>query len=194
MSGLDRRLRFAPALIVRGSAAALSSAREKANPTLGVVPEFKTATCGCCSKWIEHLEGAGFRVEATHVAHLASLKSDEGAPQDLQSCHAALVDGYVIEGQVPATDIRRLPLRAACCHGTCRSRHADWITRIGAFRRLSPCVLRRDVIRRDGCSGIRFPPRTVELISSIVWTAFPGDDQPVRLQRMTVEIDPQGGR
>mgnify|MGYP000585234519 CR=1 FL=1 len=108
LSGLDRRSGFAPALIALGLAAALSSACEKTNPTLGLVQVFKTATCSCCSKWIEHLESAGFRIEATNFAHLASIQSDQGVPQDLQSCHTALVDGYVIEGHVPATDIRRL--------------------------------------------------------------------------------------
>lgn len=74
-------------------------------PTIQV---FKTATCGCCAKWIDHLEGAGFEVEAKDLADLAALKREQGVPAELSSCHTALVDGYVIEGHVPASDIERL--------------------------------------------------------------------------------------
>ncbi len=74
-------------------------------PTIQV---FKTATCGCCTKWIDHLEGAGFEVEAKDLPDLASLKRENGVPAELSSCHTALVAGYVIEGHVPAADIERL--------------------------------------------------------------------------------------
>jgi hypothetical protein len=74
-------------------------------PTIQV---FKTATCGCCAKWIDHLEGAGFEVEAKDLPDLESLKRENGVPVELTSCHTALVAGYVIEGHVPAADIERL--------------------------------------------------------------------------------------
>lgn len=74
-------------------------------PTVQV---YKTATCGCCTKWIEHLEAAGFEVEAKDLPDLTSLKSENGVPAELVSCHTALVDGYVLEGHVPAADIERL--------------------------------------------------------------------------------------
>ncbi|MBY0401890.1 DUF411 domain-containing protein [Myxococcota bacterium] len=69
---------------------------------------YKTATCGCCTKWIDHLEAAGFEVEATDLPDLASLKREKEVPAELVSCHTAVVDGYVIEGHVPAEDITRL--------------------------------------------------------------------------------------
>lgn len=69
---------------------------------------FKTPTCGCCTKWIEHLEASGFEVDAKDLPDLASLKSENGVPGELISCHTALVDGYVLEGHVPASDIERL--------------------------------------------------------------------------------------
>ena len=78
---------------------------EADEPTIQV---FKTATCGCCSKWIDHLEGAGFEVEAQDLPDLESLKRENGVPAALTSCHTALVAGYVIEGHVPAADIERL--------------------------------------------------------------------------------------
>ena len=58
--------------------------------------------------WVAHLEGNGFTVKATNVQNIAGIKSTVGVPRELYSCHTAIVDGYVIEGHVPAADIRRL--------------------------------------------------------------------------------------
>lgn len=69
---------------------------------------YKTATCGCCSSWIEHLEAAGFRVTAHDEADLTAVKNRLGVPGPVRSCHTALVDGYLVEGHVPADVIRRL--------------------------------------------------------------------------------------
>ncbi|WP_217495397.1 DUF411 domain-containing protein [Halofilum ochraceum] len=71
---------------------------------------YKTATCGCCSAWVEHVRQAGFDVEAIDVerARLIEYKREAGLDQRLASCHTARIDGYVIEGHVPAADIRRL--------------------------------------------------------------------------------------
>ncbi len=70
----------------------------------------KSATCGCCSAWIEHIEKNGFTAKAQDLAagQLARAKADAGLPPDLQSCHTGKIEGYVIEGHVPASDIRRL--------------------------------------------------------------------------------------
>ena len=72
------------------------------------VQVFKSPTCGCCSKWIDHLERNGFEVEARDVRHVAPVKRAHGVPVKLASCHTALVEGYVIEGHVPAEDVTRL--------------------------------------------------------------------------------------
>lgn len=69
---------------------------------------WKTPTCGCCSKWIDHLEAAGFSVEATDLPDLSSVKREHAVPSTLESCHTALVEGYVLEGHVPAGDVERL--------------------------------------------------------------------------------------
>jgi hypothetical protein len=69
---------------------------------------YKTPTCGCCTKWIEHLKQAGFAVTAHDTANVAPIRSRHGVPQALQSCHTALVGGYVVEGHVPADVIQRL--------------------------------------------------------------------------------------
>ena len=69
---------------------------------------YKTPTCGCCTQWIDHLRAAGFEVEATDLPNLDALKASNGVPRRLASCHTATVEGYVIEGHVPAADIVRL--------------------------------------------------------------------------------------
>ena len=72
------------------------------------VPVYKSPTCGCCSKWIAHLEANGFKVDAHDVADLTQVKLEHGIRRELTGCHTAVVDGYVIEGHVPAEDIQRL--------------------------------------------------------------------------------------
>ena len=73
-----------------------------------VVTVYKSPTCGCCSQWAEHLEASGFDVEAVDVSNLSEIKALNGITRNLASCHTAIVDGYVIEGHVPAADIQRL--------------------------------------------------------------------------------------
>ncbi len=69
---------------------------------------YKTPTCGCCGKWVSHLEENGFAVDTVDVSDLRRVKSMSGVTPELASCHTALVDGYVVEGHVPAGDIKRL--------------------------------------------------------------------------------------
>ena len=73
-----------------------------------LVQVYKSATCGCCSKWVDHLRAAGFVVEATNVPDVNLYKLEYAVPSRLASCHTALVEGYVVEGHVPADDVIRL--------------------------------------------------------------------------------------
>ncbi len=73
-----------------------------------VVEVYKSATCGCCSKWLDHLRAHGFRVRAQDVQDLMAARARLGIPHALGSCHSAQVGGYAIEGHVPAPDILRL--------------------------------------------------------------------------------------
>lgn len=69
---------------------------------------YRSPTCGCCSKWINHLKANQFSV-IDHVTNdMKSIKDKAGVPASLSSCHTAFVDGYVIEGHVPAADIKKL--------------------------------------------------------------------------------------
>jgi len=76
-----------------------------ADPKIDV---FKTATCGCCAKWVEHLKANGFEVKVHEVPSTAEYRQKYGVPDKLQSCHTAVVNGYAIEGHVPAREIHRL--------------------------------------------------------------------------------------
>ena len=69
---------------------------------------YKSPTCGCCGKWIEHIEANGIAVEVKNMDDLTPIKQQYKVTSALQSCHTALIDGYVIEGHVPASDIKRL--------------------------------------------------------------------------------------
>lgn len=72
------------------------------------VTVYKSPTCGCCKNWVVHMRANGFTVKAIDVADVTSYKLANGIGPALASCHTALVEGYVIEGHVPAQDIRRL--------------------------------------------------------------------------------------
>lgn len=72
------------------------------------VAVYKDATCGCCSKWVEHLRKQGFDATATNVTNLEEVKAKNRVPAQMKSCHTATVGGYVIEGHVPAADVHRL--------------------------------------------------------------------------------------
>ena len=69
---------------------------------------WKDPNCGCCSKWVSHLRASGFRVKAYDTASVASVREKFGMPQRYAACHSARVGNYVIEGHVPASDIKRL--------------------------------------------------------------------------------------
>ena len=71
---------------------------------------YKGRGCGCCTAWVEILKSEGFATteDTLHPAELVKLKASKGVPQKLFSCHTAMIEGYIIEGHVPARDIRRL--------------------------------------------------------------------------------------
>lgn len=69
---------------------------------------YKSPTCHCCSKWVDHLRTAGFTVDVRGENAMHALKARVGVPDAMASCHTAVVGGYLIEGHVPAQDIRRL--------------------------------------------------------------------------------------
>lgn len=73
-----------------------------------VVRVYKSAGCGCCEEWIKHMEANGFTVKSQDVADTSVYRKRFGIPQELGSCHTAVVDGYALEGHVPAREVKRL--------------------------------------------------------------------------------------
>lgn len=69
---------------------------------------YKSPTCGCCTKWVQYMRRRGYRVETHDVREMGAVKGENGIPGTLQSCHTAVVDGYVVEGHVPADVIEQL--------------------------------------------------------------------------------------
>lgn len=68
---------------------------------------FKQASCGCCGKWIDHMEQAGFDVKPRHRINLTAIKKEFGVPKRYQSCHTAISGGYVFEGHIPPSVIQK---------------------------------------------------------------------------------------
>lgn len=83
-----------------------SDGQQTANAT--VVTVYKSPTCGCCKEWIKHMQANGFSVKTVDVNNVNPYKLENGISFTLASCHTALVDGYAVEGHVPATDIKRM--------------------------------------------------------------------------------------
>ena len=90
-------------LLVAGGLLALGSAAHAATMTV-----HKSASCGCCAKWVEHVQKHGFTVKVVNVDDIMAVKAKAGIPGKLASCHTSMVGGYVVEGHVPAADIKKL--------------------------------------------------------------------------------------
>lgn len=69
---------------------------------------YRSPTCGCCEKWIAHMQKQGFTVKEIQSEDMDAVKQKLGVQAKLQSCHTAVVDGYVVEGHVPAGDVKKL--------------------------------------------------------------------------------------
>jgi hypothetical protein len=104
MRNLRARALLLPVLIALAGAC---SRPAEAGP---VVTVYKTPTCGCCTLWEDHLRENGFQVVSHAISHaeLDQVKVRHGLPAALGSCHTGIVDGYVVEGHVPADVIHRL--------------------------------------------------------------------------------------
>lgn len=69
---------------------------------------YKSPTCGCCTAWVEHLEANAFEVTVRDIPDVSPIKARYGVPTSVASCHTGLVEGYAIEGHVPADLIAKL--------------------------------------------------------------------------------------
>jgi hypothetical protein len=119
---MDRRRFLAAAATTAGAAvgllalprglaarqAAPQGAKAAAQPALPVMTVYKSPSCGCCSAWVDHVKKAGFTVRTVDTDDLAPVKREMGVPQRLASCHTVAVGAYVLEGHVPADDVKKL--------------------------------------------------------------------------------------
>lgn len=87
------------------SALGVSLVASAATPVIEV---YKSAYCGCCTAWVDHLKANGFPVKVQNVANPTDYREKYGIPNELGSCHTGMVQGYAIEGHVPASEIKRL--------------------------------------------------------------------------------------
>ena len=94
-----------PILMSAFAALGLVACAQAQATTIAVI---KDPDCGCCTEWVVHLRSAGFVVEVTDTRDQPAISAKLGVPEDLRGCHTATVEGYVIEGHVPAADIKRL--------------------------------------------------------------------------------------
>jgi len=81
------------------------------------VTVYKSPYCGCCTAWSEHMRDNGFTVTEIKREDMGAIKKQLGVPAQLESCHTAMVDGYVLEGHVPADDVKRLLAERPDAHG-----------------------------------------------------------------------------
>jgi hypothetical protein len=102
---VDRRRRAATLALLSVPLVPMIARAQRALPEVEV---YKSPTCGCCKDWIKHLQAAGFSVKATDVPDSRFMRARFGMPAKFASCHTALVGGYVVEGHVPAREIKRL--------------------------------------------------------------------------------------
>ena len=86
----------------------LAAAFSAAAQTLPTVEMYKNPYCGCCGQWAEHMRKNGFQVVAHDVEDITAKRASLGMPASVGSCHTAKVGGYLLEGHVPAADVRRL--------------------------------------------------------------------------------------
>lgn len=72
------------------------------------VEVYRSPSCSCCSKWLDHLRENEFKVKDNLIGDVQKIKDKYGVSAEMASCHTALVGGYVVEGHVPAADIKKL--------------------------------------------------------------------------------------
>ncbi|WP_291650491.1 DUF411 domain-containing protein [Bosea sp. (in: a-proteobacteria)] len=94
--------------LIAGALACSASLPLAAQGAAPVVTVYRSASCGCCGAWVDHMKKAGFETKVVMTEELAARKREFGVPDAAESCHTAMVDGYFVEGHVPAADVRRL--------------------------------------------------------------------------------------
>ena len=118
-SATDRAETVGPASVGSVSAASQSATAMAAavDPSLPAVKVYKSPTCGCCTDWIAHMRENGFAVEVVDTNDMATVKAALGVPTEMGSCHTAEIGDYLVEGHVPASDIKSFLAEAPDARG-----------------------------------------------------------------------------
>jgi len=95
-------------LSLAAGAASLVAISPVAATALPQVEVFKSPHCECCGAWVEHMKAAGFNVKVSLVNDTTAARKRLGMPDKFGSCHTATVGGYVLEGHVPAAEVKKL--------------------------------------------------------------------------------------
>jgi len=98
--------RLSQLIVLLGAAGLAQTAHS--DETVTEMTVYRSPTCGCCGKWIEHVSKNGFKVKDIVSDDMQAIKQKLGLPEQLASCHTAVVDGHIVEGHVPAADIRKM--------------------------------------------------------------------------------------
>lgn len=100
-----KRLRVAALLLTVSVAGMAQAPKPAAKPSMTV---YKSPTCGCCSKWVEHMKANGYAVTTLDVDDIMVPMKTYGVPESAASCHTAVIGSYVVEGHVPAETVTRM--------------------------------------------------------------------------------------
>jgi len=105
--------RLLPGVLALSAMLSLGAAARGARPAaatdpVSVITVYKSPTCGCCQKWVDYLRANGFEVKTVDLEDLSEIKAASGVPRPIQTCHTAIVEGYVVEGHVPADALKKL--------------------------------------------------------------------------------------
>jgi hypothetical protein len=102
-------IQLAGMLVTSGAAGGLMAARLPSGAVRPLpITIYKSSTCGCCAKWVDYLRTNGFATTVRDENDMDRVKGRLGVPQAVRSCHTAVVAKYLVEGHVPAADIRRM--------------------------------------------------------------------------------------
>lgn len=105
---MNRPLRRSVLLALAALPVALAAPAAAARSRVPEVVVYKNPSCGCCGQWVAHMQANGFAVTVREVADPGVVRAEQGLADVFASCHTALIDGYVLEGHVPAADVKRL--------------------------------------------------------------------------------------
>ena len=93
---------------VAGTIAGITLLATGAVAATGTMAVYKDPQCGCCELWADAMEAAGYKVEVRDEADMSVIKTRFAVPADMEGCHTAVIDGYVIEGHVPLEAVKKL--------------------------------------------------------------------------------------